>query len=145
MVQAAVGAPLTVYGNGSQTRGFLNIRDTIACVELACDNPSDRGDFRIFNQFTEQFSVSDLAEKVRASGERTGLQVKVNNIDNPRVEQENHYYNAKHSKLVDLGLTPHLLDADTIDTMLATVCSNCENVDTKVFTPRIKWDSTKKS
>ena len=144
LVQAAVGAPLTIYGNGTQTRGFLNIRDTIACVELASDNPSDRGDFRIFNQFTEQFSVSDLAEKVRASGERTGLKVKVNNIDNPRIEQENHYYNAKHSKLVDLGLTPHLLDDDTIDAMLDTVRSNCENVDTKVFTPRIKWDSTKK-
>ncbi len=56
-VQAVTGHPLTVYGAGGQTRGMLNIRDTLACVTLALENPADRGEFRVFNQFTESFSV----------------------------------------------------------------------------------------
>lgn len=140
LVQTAVGSPLTVYGSGSQTRGFLNIRDTISCVELAVDTPADEGEFRIFNQFTEQFSVIELAGMVQAAGVRAGLETTVNHLENPRVEQEDHYYNAKHSKLVDLGLKPKLLTDDALDTMLAAVRANCDHVNPDVFMPRVRWD-----
>ncbi|PKR60058.1 NAD-dependent epimerase/dehydratase family protein [Thalassospira lohafexi] len=137
--QAAVGRNLTVYGNGTQTRGFLNIKDTIACVALAADNSPEQGEFRIFNQFTEQFSVLDLATKVQASALRAGLDCKVDYLANPRVEQENHYYNAVHTGLVELGLQPTLLTDDVVDAMLANVCAQKDAVDTDVFIPRVKW------
>ncbi len=139
LVQTAVGMPLTVYGKGGQTRGFLNIRDTIRCVELACDSPAGRGEFRVFNQFTEQFLIQRLAEMVQAAGARAGLDVTVEHVENPRVELEDHYYNAKHSKLMDLGLEPNLLSDVALDSMLAAVRANCDHVDKAVFQPRIRW------
>lgn len=139
LVQACSGMPLTVYGKGGQTRGFLNIRDTLACVELAARNPADRGDFRVFNQFTEQFSVMQLAEMVAAAGARAGLTVEIAHIDNPRVELEDHYYNAAHSALVDLGLEPNLLTDAVLDSMLATVRDNAQRVDARIIQPHIRW------
>ena len=139
LVQAAVGEPLTIYGKGGQTRGFLNIRDTIQCVALAVDNPAGAGDFRVFNQFTEQFSVRDLAAMVRRAGERAGLKVALQSLPNPRVELEEHYYNAKHTKLIDLGLKPHLLTDEALDRMLATVQASVSRVDRSLFAPRVKW------
>src|SRR5262249_34202495 len=139
LVQAAVGEPLTVYGKGGQTRGFLNIRDTIQCVALAADNPAAPGEFRVFNQFTEQFSVNVLAEKVAEAAKRAGVAVKINHVPNPRLEAEEHYYNAKHTKLIDLGLRPHLLDGATLDFMFAAVCRCKERVDHSVMLPRVKW------
>jgi len=141
LVQAAVGKPLTVYGRGGQTRGFLNIRDTIACVALSVDNPAAPAEFRVFNQFTEQFSVRQIADKVVAAGKRAGLAVAVETVANPRVELEEHYYNAKHTALLDLGLKPHLLTDATLDEMLATVRANCGHVDAEGFMPKIKWDN----
>ena len=99
-VQAVIGHPLTVYGTGGQTRGFLNIRDTLQCVELAVENPAERGEFRVFNQFTEQFSVAQLAELVKHAGEHLGYTVAIEHVENPRVELEEHYYNAAHTKLL---------------------------------------------
>lgn len=139
LVQASLGLPLTVYGKGGQTRGFLNVRDTLQCVELAARNPADRGEFRVFNQFTEQFSVRQLAEMVVAAGGRRGLNVKVDKIENPRVEREEHYYNAKHSKLVDLGLEPHLLTEAVLDDMLETILRHKDAVDTSTLMPSIRW------
>jgi UDP-sulfoquinovose synthase len=139
LVQACVGAPLTVYGEGGQTRGFLNIRDTLQCVELAVKNPAKAGEFRVFNQFTEQFSVQELAERVVAAGKRHGLAVDVRRVPNPRVEMEKHYYNAKHSKLPDLGLKPHLLSDERLDAMLLAVKEVAHNVDPDAFAPTIKW------
>src|SRR5687767_2998256 len=108
-LQAVIGHPLTVYGKGGQTRGFLNIRDTLQCVELAVDNPGELGDFRVFNRFTEQFTVRELAERVKQAGEELGYSVEIQNFPNPRVEMEEHYYNAANTKLRDLGLEPHFL------------------------------------
>lgn len=139
LVQACVGSPLTVYGKGGQTRGFLNIKDTIQCVDLAVKNPAKPGDFRVFNQFTEQFSVMDLAEKVQKAGKRAGLDVSINHIQNPRVEMEQHHYNAKHSKLVDLGLKPNLLTDEVLDSMLATVKKNIHRIEREHFVPQIGW------
>src|SRR5205823_10811026 len=92
-VQAAIGHPLTVYGQGGQTRGFLDIRDTVRCIELACLNPAARGECRVFNQFTESFSVLELAEMVKSVGNRLGLSVEIDHLPDPRVEAENHHYN----------------------------------------------------
>jgi UDP-sulfoquinovose synthase len=145
LTQASLGVPLTVYGKGGQTRGFLNIRDTLQCVELAIRNPAKPGEFRVFNQFTEQFSVMQLAQKVKAASERAGLQVTIANLPNPRIELEEHYYNAKHSKLVDLGLRPHLLTDKVVDDLLRTVRSNNSRVQQGAFDPKIKWSTRRQS
>lgn len=134
VAQAAANMPLTIYGNGSQTRGWLNIADTLQCVELACLNPARGGEFRVFNQFTEQFSVQDLAELVRE-----GTDCEIVNIDNPRVEDEDHYYNAKHTGLSDLGLKPHLLTETVVMDMWDWVWERRELLNTDVLEPTVRW------
>jgi UDP-sulfoquinovose synthase len=138
-VQAAIGHPLTVYGKGGQTRGFLDIRDTVRCVEIACLNPAARGECRVFNQFTEQFSVLDLARMVQIAGNKLGLTVSVDHISDPRVEAEEHYYNAKHSKLIELGLEPHLLSDSLLDSLMNVALKYRDRVDAAVMLPRINW------
>jgi UDP-sulfoquinovose synthase len=138
-VQAAIGHPLTVYGRGGQTRGYLNIRDTIQCVALAAENPSDPGELRIYNQFTEQFSVLELAERVKAAGEHLGWDVEIAHTTNPRKELEEHYYNARHTKLLDLGLQPRLLDEELIDSMLHKIKANEGAVDRSTLIQNVRW------
>jgi UDP-sulfoquinovose synthase len=138
-VQAAIDHPITVYGKGGQTRGFLDIRDTLRCVELAILNPAAEGEFRVFNQFTEQFSVQDLANKVAEAGEHLGWAPMIENITNPRAELEEHYYNAKHTKLLDLGLEPHYLSETLIDGLLDTVRGHADRVNKRLLYPRHNW------
>jgi UDP-sulfoquinovose synthase len=138
-VEAAVGHPLTVYGKGGQTRGFLDIRDTVRCVEIACMHPAARGEFRVFNQFTEQFSVLDLARMVQAAGKKMGLKVDIDHIPDPRVEAEAHYYNAKNSKLVDLGLQPHHLSDSLLDSLLNIAIEYRDRIDASLFMPQVNW------
>src|SRR6201985_1373832 len=141
--QAALGYPLTVYGKGGQTRGFLDIRDTVRCVELACLNPANKGEFRVFNQFTEQFSVLDLAVTVQAVAGQMGLKVEIDHLPDPRVEAESHYYNAKHSKLIDLGLSPHFLSDSLLDSLIEIAARYRDRIDTGLFLPRVNWRHTK--
>jgi len=138
-VQAVIGHPLTIYGKGGQTRGFLNIRDTLQCVELAVENPADRGEFRVFNQFTEQFSVSELAELVREAGAHLDYEVHVDHLENPRIEMEEHYYNATHTKLLDLGLKPTMLGEELVESMLKAIERNRERINESVIDPRTQW------
>ena len=138
-LQAVIGHPLTIYGRGGQTRGYLNVVDTIQCVELAVQNPPRPGEFRVFNQFTEQFSVTQLAELVRHAGAEVGLEVEVTPIENPRVEMEEHYYNARHTKLLDLGLQPHLLSETLIESMFATIGRHKDRVNPDHILPRDRW------
>jgi len=138
-VQAAIGHPLTVYGKGGQTRGFLDIRDTVRCVEIACLNPAAQGECRVFNQFTEQFSVLDLARMVQAAGKKLDLTIEVDHISDPRVEAEEHYYNAKHSKLIELGLEPHLLSDSLLDSLMNVAMKYRDRIDSAVMLPRINW------
>ncbi|KAG8375671.1 hypothetical protein BUALT_Bualt10G0124700 [Buddleja alternifolia] len=138
-VQAAVDHPLTIYGKGGQTRGYLDIRDTVQCVELAIANPAQRGEFRVFNQFTEQFSVNELAALVTKAGQKLGLEVKTVSVPNPRVEAEEHYYNAKHTKLVELGLEPHLLSDSLLDSLLNFAVQYKDRVDPKQIMPSVSW------
>jgi UDP-sulfoquinovose synthase len=138
-VQAVIGHPLTVYGEGGQTRGFLNIRDTLQCVELAVANPAALGEFRVFNQFTEQFSVADLAELVATAAAETGREVEIRKFPNPRVELEEHYYNATNTKLLDLGLEPHLLGAELVTSMLGTIERYQDRVIDRAILPHTRW------
>lgn len=138
-IQATVGHPLTVYGKGGQTRGFLDIRDTVRCIELAIANPAEPGEFRVFNQFTELFSVGDLAMMVKKAGNALGLNVDINHIDNPRVEKEEHYFNAKNTKLLDLGLQPHLLSDSLLDSLLNFSVKYQHRVDHKQILPKVSW------
>ncbi len=138
-VEAAIDHPITVYGKGGQTRGFLDIRDTLACVELACLNPPPLGTYEVYNQFTEQFSVQGLAEMVSEGARHMGWEPIIENIANPRTELEEHYYNAKHTKLLDLGLQPHLLSETLIDGLLETVKSHAGRVNKRLLYPRHSW------
>jgi UDP-sulfoquinovose synthase len=137
--QAAVGHPLTVYGKGGQTRGYLDIRDTVRCVELACLNPARPGECRVYNQFTEQFSVLELARMVQTAGRNMSLDVEINHLPDPRVEAEEHYYNARHSKLVELGLKPHLLSESLLDSLLNIAIRYSERIDQSLFMPKVNW------
>ncbi|MDX2510895.1 MAG: NAD-dependent epimerase/dehydratase family protein [Desulfobacterales bacterium] len=139
VVQAVAGIPLTVYGKGGQTRGYLNIKDTLSCVGLAIENPAQKGELKIFNQFTETFTVNELAEKVKKAGKTIGLDVEIQHMENPRVEAEEHYYNPKHTGLLDLGLTPHRLTTDVLCEMMAFVKTHREKIKTGRILPKTVW------
>lgn len=139
LVQAACGFPLTVYGKGGQTRGYLNIKDTLACVELSIRNPASRGEYRVFNQFVETFTVNELADKVVRAGSSLGLKVEVKSIPNPRREAEDHYYNPAHTGLLDLGLKPHYLTDEVTSSMLAFVLKYKDRVQRDYILPRVSW------
>ena len=132
-----------MYGKGGQTRGYLDIRDTVRCIELACLNPAAPGEFRVFNQFTEQFTVLELAHMVQTAGRKLGLNVRIEHIPDPRVEKEEHYYNAKHSKLVTLGLQPHLLSESLLDSLMGIAIRYKDRIDPSLFLPRVDWRRTR--
>ena len=138
-LQAVVGHPLTVYGTGGQTRGFLNIRDTLACVELALLNPADAGEMRVYNQFTESFSIRELAVEVQQAGKELGLEVEIREIENPRSEAQEHYYNPTHTKLLDLGLQPTLLSEDLVTATLSTLLTYRDRAIHDAIAPRTTW------
>ncbi|CAM2797435.1 NAD-dependent epimerase/dehydratase family protein [Saccharomonospora xinjiangensis] len=142
VIQAALGQPLTVYGKGGQTRGMLDIRDTVECLRLAVENPADRGEFRVFNQMTESFSVKQVAELV---AETYPGSVEIDYLENPRWELEEHYYNVKHTGLIDLGLKPHLLSDTLIESLFPIVEENKHRVDLELLLPKVKWASAKNS
>ncbi|HET6560439.1 MAG TPA: NAD-dependent epimerase/dehydratase family protein [Marmoricola sp.] len=138
-LQAVIGHPLTVYGSGGQRRGFLNIRDTLACVELAVLTPAEAGEMRVFNQFTEAFSIRELATEVQKAGNELGLDVTVAEVENPRTEAEDHYYNPTHTKLLELGLQPRLLSDDLVSEALTTLMKYQGRAVREAIRPRTKW------
>ena len=139
LCQAAVGHPLTVYGKGDQARGFLNINDTLQCVLLAMQNPAAPGEYRVYNQFVETFTVNELAEKVCRVGAGMGLNVRIEHLDNPRLEAEDHYYNPVHTGLLELGLQPHFLSNDLLAEMMEYVLRQREKIDPSLFAPTVRW------
>ncbi len=139
VVQAVAGHPLTIYGKGDQIRGYLNIKDTLACVYLSAMNPAEPGEFRIFNQVTETFSVNELAKKVKRVGESLGYKVEVKNYENPRVEKEEHYYNPKYTGLLELGLKPHYLTDEVLGEMFRIVEEYKNNIYEHNIFRGIKW------
>lgn len=139
-VQAVMGIPLTVYGRGGQTRGILNIRDTLQCVELAVDNPANAGECRVFNQLTEVFSVMDIATRIQQSAKDLNIDVEISHIENPRVEKEEHYFNPIHTGLPELGLRPRLLSEELVEHMIEYIARVRENVNLDVIQPTIRWN-----
>ena len=139
LVQAIAGIPLTVYGKGGQTRGYLNLKDTLQCVELAAKNPPGKGELRIFNQFTETFSVNQLADAVKDAGAEVGLDVEIKSIPNPRKEMEDHYYNPAHSGLLELGLEPHHLTDERLAEIIERVRRYEDRIDERKILPRVTW------
>ncbi len=138
-IQAAIGHPLTVYGKGGQTRGFLDIRDTVRCMELAITNPAQAGEYRVFNQFTEMFSVGDLAAKVKEASLAMGLKAEIKHLENPRVEKEEHYFNAKNTSLLSLGLQPHYLSDSLLDSLLNFATRYQARVNQAQILPKVSW------
>ncbi|MFX0135596.1 MAG: NAD-dependent dehydratase, partial [Candidatus Hodarchaeota archaeon] len=140
IVQAVANYPLTVFGKGDQTRGYLDIRDTLQCVRLSLENPPERGELRIFNQFVETFSVNELAEKVRRVGDQYDLGVQIRSVENPRKEAEEHYYNPAHTGLLDLGLEPHYLTDEALSKMIETVHQYKHNIKAETIFRGVKWE-----
>ena len=139
LVQAVTAIPLTVYGKGGQTCGYLNIRDTLQCITLAAVNPAAKGELRIFNQFTETFSVLDLAKHIQRVGTAMGLQVRIESITNPRKEKEEHYYKPARSGLMDLGLNPHPMTDDVLGAMLEQIARYRNRIVVERILPRVRW------
>ena len=142
-VQAAVGLPLTIYGQGKQTRGYINLRDTIRCIELAITAPAHAGEYRVFNQITEQFSLLELAEMVIRQSQAYGLEAQVRHFPNPRIEAEEHYYNAAHTRLIELGLEPHLLDGEVLASLIQLALKLRERIDSSLIMPTVNWRATR--
>jgi UDP-sulfoquinovose synthase len=138
-IQAVLGHPLTVYGNGSQTRGLINLVDTVECIRLASENPAHRGEFRVFNQMTESMSIKQIAETIAREfpGEAT-----IEHVDNPRVELYDHYYNVTHTALEGLGLRPTLLSTTLIDHLFDVVERHKDRVDVQAVMPTVRWRET---
>jgi UDP-sulfoquinovose synthase len=141
--QATVEYPLTMYGKGQQIRGYINLRDTIRCIELAITSPPGEGEYRVFNQITEQFSLLELAGMVLRESRRFGLEVQVKHLPNPRVEAERHYYNAAHTKLIDLGLEPHLLNETVLESLIGLAIKHRERIDRNLIMPTVNWRAIK--
>jgi len=139
LVQAVADIPLTVYGKGGQIRGYLNLKDTLQCIDLALQNPAQSGELKIFNQLTETFSVNELANKVQAAGKLVGLEVALQSIDNPRREPEEHYYNPKYTGLMELGLKPHYMTEEVLGDMLNLILKYKDQIDSNKIFPRVKW------
>jgi UDP-sulfoquinovose synthase len=109
-------------------------------VRLSVENPANSGELRIFNQFTETFSVNDLAQKVREAGSLLGLNVKIEHVENPRIEAETHYYNPRHTGLLDLGLSPHYLSVDILVEMMEYALRYKDQIEHDQIYRNIKWD-----
>ena len=139
ITQAVVGYPLTVYGKGGQTRGYLNINDTLQCVHMSEKTPAKKGQLRIFNQIMETFSVNDLAEMTRRVGCQLGYDVQINHLENPRREAEEHYYNPTYQGLIDIGVRPHYLTDEVLEGMFQVVEKYKHNIRKDVIFRGIKW------
>jgi UDP-sulfoquinovose synthase len=138
-VQAALGHALTVYGSGGQTRSFLDIRDTVRCIEIALTNPARAGEYRVFNQFTEMFGIGALAERVAKVAAAMGAEVPIAHVRNPRTERESHYYNCVNTNLRELGLDPTPLSDDTIAGLIELAREHRDRVDLRLIPPRVEW------
>ena len=139
IVQAVSGIPLTIYGEGGQTRGYLNINDTLQCLGKSVEMPAKAGELRIFNQIMETFSVNEIASKIMKEGNILGYKVTKQNIPNPRKEKEKHYYNPKYQGLLDIGVQPHYLDSESICDLFRTVEKYKERIKNNLIYPRVKW------
>lgn len=143
--QAVIGEPISPYGKGHQKRGFLPLRDSIQCLRIAIENPAEKGECRVFNQFEEVYDVTELAQKVKKATDKLGLKAEIRNLENPRNELEDHYYNPDHRHLLDLGYQPtHDVDRE-IEIMLKDLMKYKDRIVARQesLMPDIRWDGTR--
>ena len=140
VVQSTIGHPLTVYGKGEQTRGFINIKDTMQCIYHSAKTPAKKGELRIFNQITETFSVNQLANLIATVGNDRGHNVRIKKVENPRIEIEEHYYNPIYQGLTDIGLKPNYLTSDVIHKFFLIVEKYKDNIDEDIIVKGIMWN-----
>ena len=138
-IQAALGLDLTIYGNGTQQRGYLDIRDTLNCINITLENPAKESEFRVFNQYSEKLSINQIAKIVIDAAKDLNISVSSKKIANPRVEQEDHYYNPTNTNLVSLGLKPLFLNKDIVKTMIDRALKYKNNILRNTISPTIKW------
>jgi UDP-sulfoquinovose synthase len=144
--QAVIGHPMTPFGRGHQRRGFIPLRDSIQCMTLSIENLSRSGEYRVFNQFEEVYDVTELAVKVQKVGCELGLAVEVRNLENPRIEKEEHYYHPDHQHLIELGYQPtHDMERE-LNIMLTDLMKYRDRIESlrKVLIPDIRWDGTRR-
>ncbi len=139
ITQAVVGYPLTVYGKGGQTRGYLNLKDTLQCVHAAEQNPAEAGELKIYNQIMETFSANDLAGMTKEVGDALGYQVVIEQIENPRKELEEHYYNPSYQGLLDIGVKPHYLTPEVMTEMFKIVGEFKDHIRKETIFRGVKW------
>ena len=130
---------MTVYGKGNQKRAFLNIIDTINCVKIASDNPPKSGEFRVFNQFSEFCSLNEIAERIEKYASTNKIKSKISHVKNPRIEDEDHYYNPKNTSLISLGLKPIIMNNQQIEKIYKVVKKNQDRVNLDTLNPDINW------
>jgi UDP-sulfoquinovose synthase len=140
IVQAVHGFPLTVYGQGGQMRGYLNLKDTLNCVKLTIENPAKKGELRVFNQFTETFTVNEIAERIKAAARMLGVDATIRSVPNPRKEAEKHYYKPTHTGLISLGLKPTYLTEEVLCGMMNVVLRYKNRIDSSKFLKNINWN-----
>lgn len=139
ITQAVAGYPLTVYGKGGQTRGYLNIKDTLQCIHMSEQAPAKAGELRIFNQIMETFSVNQLAELTAEAGKKLGYPVEIKSIENPRKEAEEHYYNPTYQGLIELGVKPHYLTPEVMAGMFEVVAKYKDTIRKDTIFRGIRW------
>lgn len=137
--QSIIGKDLTVYGNGTQTRGYLNIIDTLNCVNIATNNPASTGEFRVFNQYTEVLSINDIAKNIISAASQIGIKSKIKNLENPRTEQEDHYYKPNNESLIKLGLKPIKIGDNVLPNMMKKALQYKDRILEQTILPTIKW------
>ncbi|MBS59871.1 MAG: NAD-dependent dehydratase [Anaerolineaceae bacterium] len=143
--QAIVGHPLTPYGNGGQKRSFIPLKDSMQCLTLVVENPPDTADYRVFNQFQGVFTVKELALKVRQVAAEVGFDVPITNLENPRIEAENHYYNPAHRALFDLGYQPTEDIDKEVRMMLEDLMKYRDRIEANkdVLIPDVRWNGSR--
>lgn len=143
--QAVVGHPLTLFGAGGQKRGFLPLRDALHCMALTIEHPPEAGEYRVFNQFAEAYTIAELAEMVKEVGDGLGLEVVIHHYENPRKEAEEHYYNPDRDNLLQIGYRPSLDVKSEVAIMLEDLLQHRETIKTRrdILVPDIRWDGTR--
>jgi UDP-sulfoquinovose synthase len=135
LMQAAIGHPLTVHGTGGQTRAFIHIRDTVRCIQIALENPPERGQKpQVFNQVTETHRVRELAELI---SKLTGAEIA--NLPNPRREAVENELNVSREKFLALGLEPTTLSEGLLEESRDIALRYKDRADTTKIIARSVW------